>query len=75
MLEKGWKNSKRISYCRETQYAVASVLLEVDQSINMSIDRKLLNLLAYSSIDSFLQKQKECRQKIDLGCKTQKTFC
>jgi hypothetical protein len=34
----------------------------------------LLNLLAYSSIDSFLQKQKECRQRIDLGCKTQKTF-
>jgi hypothetical protein len=45
MLEKGWKNSKRISFYRETQDAVTSVLLEVDRSINMSIDRKSLDRL------------------------------
>jgi hypothetical protein len=33
MLEKGWKNLERISFCREPQDAVASMLLEVDQLI------------------------------------------
>jgi hypothetical protein len=39
----------------------------------MLIDRKSLDLLTCRLIDSFLQKQKECRQRTDLGFKTQKT--
>jgi hypothetical protein len=31
------KNSKRISYCRETQDAVASILLEVDRSVILAL--------------------------------------
>jgi hypothetical protein len=58
MLEKKKmkKNSKRISYCHETQDAVASELLEVDRSIKYVDRLKIARLKIARSINMYIDR-------------------